>query len=108
MSEPSLAPGTYELPNNCRAIVRGGKVYVSVKSSYMSTPRCRDCAHYVFGYSKYGQVTTNAVCELRPKPDSRSINPELIGHPRYYSVRPYAPVCEKFMPRAAAKPTKNK
>ena len=48
--------GEYEVPNDCRAMVSGGKVYVFRRITNKGRPKstslhCKDCEHRILGYA---------------------------------------------------------
>lgn len=59
MNNMQLQPGAYQLPNNCTAFVRAGKVIVSLKSSVSdNTTYCRDCHFFtVYDSERVGECS---------------------------------------------------
>lgn len=58
--------------------------------------RCKDCKHFGFGYSAYGQVNQRAVYFAKPKENKGYTKPEIITRKRYYVAYPYKYPCEMF------------
>lgn len=86
--------GEYEIPDECRAKVYGGKVYIYQRRNGRGRPKstrvhCKDCKHRVLGYACNNICKTN-VCELRPKTSTTG------GKRLYYAVSKYGAVCDKF------------
>lgn len=102
-NDKELQPGSYQLPNNCKAFVRNGKVIVSLKHGVADIPRCRDCQHCIRAKKQYNQWYTSPVCELQPKTNRGYNNPEVKRQQRYYSVRPCDAACERFTPKTDKK-----
>ena len=57
--------------------------------------RCRDCIHYVFGYTSTTQVEATRVCDRREKRIYRSDYNGVYGRIYHYAARPYH-TCEYF------------
>lgn len=67
MTTELLNPGSYQLPTDCKAFVRGGVVYVCKKFVTQQYPRCRDCAHFQKGTAMYNQFNQTNICVKKPK-----------------------------------------
>ena len=96
----TLTTGVYELPPDCKGLIRGGKVYVSPRMRCEERiPRCRDCKHFALGQSKYNQHYPSPVCLLQPKENGDTGYTENVrSQKRYYSVRPCDMRCDKYEP----------
>ena len=88
-----IKEGTYQIPDDMRAIVQKGGKEILVKKRIARSPRlgegeyrCRDCAHFVQGKSMKGQWYTNWVCHMKPKATEGL----------YYACLPYGKPCEHF------------
>lgn len=96
----TLQPGTYVLADDCKAVVRNGKITVSPK---LTTPkselRCRECRHCIMAFSKYNQRMAAPVCELQPKINRAYFKAEEQLQPRFYSVHRYDVACSKWEPK---------
>ena len=96
----TLQPGTYVLADDCKAVVRNGKITVSPK---LTTPkselRCRECRHCIMAFSKYNQRMAAPVCELQPKINRAYFKAEEQQQPRFYSVHRYDVACSKWEPK---------
>lgn len=98
MELPTLKPGAYPLPNNCKAFVRGGKVYVCEKYSN-ETKKCRECIHFGTGRTQYNGNPFMSVCFAKPKINkSAGYKKEVREQQRYYATHPYKTACDKFKP----------
>lgn len=95
----TLSPGVYELPNNCKAFVRGGKVIVSIKHVVEKCDRCRDCKHFGHGRNAYNQLVHTLVCFKKPKVNKSYLSQPAGKQVRYYAVNPSAKACEMFEPK---------
>lgn len=97
----TLTTGVYEIPPDCKGLIRGGKIYISPRKRCEDRiPRCRECKHFAYGYSKYGQRFPSPVCLMRPK-----TNGLINGYPqtvtaqqRHYSTLASRKVCEQYEP----------
>lgn len=96
-----LEVGVYDIPDNCRAVVRDGQVAIIAHSPHLDVPRCTSCIHCVSGCSSYAQRFEHRVCELRPKPNRGYVRPDLKDQPRFYAVQPYDTACDKYEPFTA-------
>lgn len=94
-----LSPGAYELPNDCKAFVRGGVVYVSKKHIVEKCDRCRDCKHFGYGRNAYNQEVHTLVCFKRPKTNKSYLGKPAGKQVRFYAVIPSARACELFEPK---------
>lgn len=103
MNNNELQPGAYQLPNNCKAFVRNGKVIVSLKRGAADIPRCRDCQHCIRAQKQYNQWCASPVCKMQPKENRGYKNPTITKQKRYYSVRPSDAACEHFTPKTDKK-----
>lgn len=94
----NLAPGAYQLPPDCTAFVRAGKVIVSKKlRTCVQCDRCEDCAHFGKGQIQYNGGARN-VCLARPKPNGRNngYKPHITSQQRYFAAQPRQKACELF------------
>lgn len=96
----TLTTGVYELPPDCKAMVRDGKVIVTPKKKAVDrTPRCRECKHFAQGFSKYNQRYPSPVCLMRPKENGNTGYSEPVrSQRRYYSTLVCNKVCDKYEP----------
>lgn len=98
----TLTTGVYEIPPDCKAIIRGGKVYISPRKRCEDrTPRCRECKHFARGFSKYNQRYPSPVCLMRPKTNgliNGSGYDRVSEQKRYYSTLACRKVCDKYQP----------
>lgn len=97
-----LQPGVYLLPNNCKAFVRAGKVYVDEKwKAIDETPRCRNCRHFGKGFNSYNQAYESPVCLARPKTNGlmNGYQAEVLAQQRYYATRQERRACDKYEPK---------
>lgn len=101
MTEKKLTAGVYDIPDDCRAVVRAGQVAIIARSTQPETPRCVTCKHCIYGRSSYAQRYEHKVCELKPKTNKGYVKPELLGQPRYYAVQSYDTACDKYEPSTA-------
>ena len=100
MSQPitKLPKGVYELPGDCKAFVRGGKVYVCKKYAN-ETKKCRECIHFGTGRTQYNGNPFMSVCFAKPKINkSTGYKKEIREQQRYYAAHPYKTACDKFKP----------
>lgn len=98
--EPSLSPGNYILPPDCRAIIRNGKVVVFPRQRKSSdAPQCRFCTHCIMAYSIRNTSYSHPVCDLRPKPKISNFDQGASQAPQFYMVRPFDVACDKYEPR---------
>lgn len=96
----TLQPGTYVLADDCKAVVRNGKITVSLKLNNTKPElRCRDCRHCIMACSKYNQRMAAPVCELQPKVNRAYFKPEEQHQARFYSVHRYDVACSKWEPK---------
>lgn len=92
----TLQPGLYQLPNDCKAFVRDGKVYVCKKWAN-ETKKCRECKHFGLGRTQYNGCPFMEVCLIKPKINKNTgYKKEIREQKRYYAAHPYATACEKF------------
>lgn len=98
----TLTTGIYEIPPDCKAIIRGGRVYISPRKRCEDrTPRCRECKHFALGFSKYNQRYPSPVCLMRPKTNgliNGSGYDRVSEQKRYYSTLACRKVCDKYEP----------
>lgn len=93
MPPRKLPIGVYDIPPDCRAVVREGRVAVIRRASISDTPRCTSCCHCVKGKSSRAQLYAHPVCTLRPKTYT---SPEISNI--YYAVQRYDTACDKYTP----------
>lgn len=96
-----LTEGIYQLPNDCKAFVRDGKVFVSRKwKAIDETPRCRNCRHFGQGRNRYNQRHESPVCFARPKTNglTNGYPADVQAQQRYYATQPAFRACEKYQP----------
>lgn len=99
---PILTTGIYNLPPTCRAFVRGGKVYVSLKKQVEdSIPRCRSCRHYQQGQHSFNQSRPAYVCKAKPKTNGmkNGYRAEVNKQQRYYAATGHHKACSKYGPK---------
>lgn len=96
MTTKTLKKGEYAIPDNCRAIVYAGKVYVSERlirgRKKKKEHHCKDCAHRKRGYACLASTHETMVCTQRPKSNTRGTKD------LYYAVNKYGTICSKFKP----------
>lgn len=94
-----LQPGAYELPPNCKAFVRDGKVIVSVKKrTSVQCDRCRDCRFFGLGHATMGSYRQTTVCKTRPKDVKHYRSERARTEGVYYATLAPNRACEKFEP----------
>ena len=88
--------GEYAIPNNCRAMVYAGKVYVFERlvrgRKKKKEHHCKDCTHRQRGYACFAQPHKTMVCKQRPKYNTRGTKG------LYYAANKYGTICSKFKP----------
>lgn len=87
--------GEYEVPNDCRAIVSGDKVYVFRRITSMGRPKstslhCKDCEHRILGYACGASNHKTHICELHPKTVCYS------RKKLFYATSKYGKICDNF------------
>lgn len=89
----TLKEGEYMIPDglSIKKVGRILQVYKS-KTNRLSEGeyRCKDCKHYVRGYSSNSAWFETMVCELLYKRSTKE------GRPYYKAVNKYAKPCDKF------------
>lgn len=98
----TLTKGVYDLPPTCRAFVRGGKVYVSLKIQVEdSTPRCRNCLHFQKGRHSFNQSREAYVCMAKPKTNGmrNGYPPDINAQKRYFAATGHHKACDKYAPK---------
>lgn len=92
-----LNKGEYTIPDNCRAMVHAGKVYVferlirgRKKGSHKQ--HCKDYSHRQQGYACWAASHKTMICTQRPKYNTRGIKG------LYYAADKYGTICSKFKP----------
>lgn len=91
-----ITKGEYIIPEDCRAMVAGGKVFVFPKKQKEPTGyRCRDCVHYRKGQTSINQFRDSFgyICEMKPK---EVHNPKFAGQRLFYSALKYGKICSHF------------
>lgn len=92
-----LNPGAYNLPPDCKAFVRDGKVIVSIKKrTCVQCDRCRDCKHFGFGFATAGGWDKATVCKARPKQVKYYRTERTRQEGIYYATLATNRACEKF------------
>jgi hypothetical protein len=87
--------GEYEVPNDCRAMVSGGKVYVFRRITNKGRPKstslhCKDCEHRILGYACGASNHKTHICELHPKT-------VYYGRKKlFYAASKYGEICDNF------------
>lgn len=102
-----LEPGVYDLPNNCKAFSRGGKVIVSLKRKVTEQcNRCRTCKHFGNGYIS-ASGTYTSVCFNRPK-HLKWVRWGVPNDQIYYSAYATDKACESYEPKEPFNGNENK
>lgn len=92
----TLQPGVYQIPNNCKAHVRDGKVFVGLKINEQRK-RCRDCKFFGIGRIKLDGNPFYEICLHKPKPPVKTgYTPEMRALPRFYRANKYQTACKDF------------
>lgn len=102
MSNETLSVGVYPIPPTCKALVRGGKVYVCLKKKVEdSTPRCRNCRHFQLGQHSFNQSREAYVCKAKPKTNGmRNGYPaEINEQQRYFAASGQHKACNMYSPK---------
>ena len=89
-----LQEGEYTIPPGYTIKKVGGVIRVYKSASKCLGPndhRCKDCAHYVEGYSLNSGWYKTKVCELQPKRPSKDGKRML-----YKAAKKYGKPCDKF------------
>lgn len=90
-----LNKGEYAIPDNCRAMVYAGKVYVFerlIRGRKTEEHHCKDCAHRKQGYAFWAASRKTMICTQRPKYNTRGIKG------LFYAAPQYGKICSKFKP----------
>ena len=91
-----LNKGEYAIPDNCRALVYDGKVYVFERlirgRKKTKEHHCKDCAHRKQGYACWAAPHKTMICTQRPKYNTRGTKG------LYYAANEYGTICSKFKP----------
>lgn len=89
----TIKEGSYKVPEGytAKCVNRVVHVYKTKRSNIpVGEYRCRDCKHYVRGYSCYWETI---VCDMKPK------RVTLDGKQLYYSAIKYGKPCKDFVLR---------
>ena len=89
----TLQEGEYQIPDGY-SVKKVGKILQVYKTKAKRLAkdeyRCKDCKHYVSGFSSNSAWYETMVCELMFKRTTKD------GRPCYKAVNKYAMPCEKF------------
>ena len=96
-----LQVGEYFIPKDCtiRRIGQTIQVYRKRKDRLdVGEYRCKDCKHYVKGYTNAIYYWTTDVCEMKPKAPSKKqlSNPQLANRKLYFAAQKYGKPCDNF------------
>lgn len=96
-----LQVGYYDLPNDCGAIVRAGKVTVFRHTKAVdNSPRCRNCKHFQEGKHSYNQTYVSYVCLKKPKTNGMTgYRADIRLQQRYFAATGSNKACEMYEPK---------
>lgn len=97
-----IKPGLYIVPDGYRVVLKDHNRAIEIREKERNPEgyRCKDCRHFVRGYTSYHEYTTT-VCDLKPKTLSEAMRKSIAAirfgdKQLYYHVTKYDKTCSKF------------